>query len=207
MSLHRLNLYINLHIILIPIYIFLIRCIKFIILLNIYNYIEVVVNVFTYNQGDTFMTSTNEVSLKESMINNLGNSVIVVLENLSYNQLFIGGSRRFGYNIPSSDMDIFVYVPRDDVSYVGNMLKDAGFISESSIEYPGILYNFKGMVHVVMIINIDKYLSISRMHVELDEFIKINPWMIKIAIAMKNEGIKGRTIFSVLYNTMKHMSK
>ena len=111
---------------------------------------------------------------------------------------FLGGSRRFGYDIFGSDVDLFVLIEKEDERYsFMSELKDLKFTqTDKHGDYPESAWSDPSkLIHVVIFEDKVKFNSLHADHQNLDYFFNDNPICLKIAKRMKLIGIKGSLIY------------
>lgn len=131
---------------------------------------------------------------------------------------FKGGSRRFGYDSPSSDTDFFVLgeekssdeesILIDDASIaVGDLvggLESLGFVKRphdpdySQVEGLHYLYALDSLLHVAILTNKDRFAKLRKAHQQVDALLAEHPFFGEVARQLKEMGMKGSFIFTLL---------
>jgi hypothetical protein len=139
----------------------------------------------------------------EQFINALGT---IIMDDLKENGIsfFIGGSRRFGYNNKNSDLDIYVCLSNGPQlrDYIMK-LKQSGFDHGETHLYVEIPYNFKDMVHIIIMNNRVRFDLLSSEHDELELHINSYPLLRAVALALKRNCVDGTKIYRTLLTIME----
>ena len=64
-------------------------------------------------------------------------------------------------------------------------------------------YNFKDMIHIIVMTNDDAFGLLSKEHDEMELYINSNPILRKVAFALKRNGMNGTFIYRSFLSCMK----
>lgn len=137
------------------------------------------------------------MKLEEAIILNVGSEVEAWLDDNVKKYWFKGGSRRFGYNKPDSDIDYFVFSLGRDMQ---NTLLENGFALPPACHeelYPAVSYTFRDIVHVVIIYNERSFINLREEHNHLEKIIDKTPRLRDVARSM-SFFLKGVDVYRVL---------
>jgi len=139
----------------------------------------------------------------EQFINAIGN---VIMKDLKANDIpfFIGGSRRFGYNNKNSDLDIYACMTTiKKLNDYGMKLRQSGFTHGETSLYVETPYNFKGMIHIIIMHNHASFDLLSKEHDEMEAYVNANPLLRAVAVALKRNGVNGTSIYRTFLSVMR----
>jgi hypothetical protein len=141
-------------------------------------------------------------------------------------QFFLGGSRRFGYENPTSDYDFFVYSDLTNLmggggGSIGGLLISMGFkainksdqfqtdiASSHAQDYPNVdLYAYHDLIHVGVFSDEKQFSDLAQQHDLLEKFLKKTPTMCLFISTLKYNSsfYTGGAIYRALVSVGKLM--
>jgi len=123
-------------------------------------------------------------------------------------QYFIGGSSRFGYNTPNSDLDIAILDTSGDILSIVRDLGGEGNWDLKGRRYISNLaevFLFGGKVHFIIFTKLEGYLSLKKEHEEINSFLKENPVLLNFLKEYKTK--VGKTNGTIIYNSIKEIMR
>lgn len=130
----------------------------------------------------------------------IAETILNVLKETCNIEGFLGGSVRFGYDTPNSDIDIFVDVKHDNINVFQKFCNTYGFISVPNIShgYPGALFK-NGNIHICAL-DSEIYSKEIERHKELSDIIKTEVMLLEFIQNLKKKypTLRGSIIYNAL---------
>jgi len=151
----------------------------------------------------------------ESLNNQLFDSMLMVIHSeivmKHHGDLFIGGSRRFGYNISNSDLDIFAFLPPLVTNQVINDFEISGFVeTPKKIDYCPGLYaalTFKNSIHLNIFASQIPFEVLKTEHNRVEQFLLNNPILTNFIKNLKGYDAHDSVRGVLIYTTLKNLSE
>ncbi len=122
---------------------------------------------------------------------------------------FIGGSSRFGYDVPDSDLDVVVFDDSDNNGNLRSIVRDLGgawIPVPKKRNYMHELTEVKilgGKVHFIIFSKRGDYLLLKKEHEEVTSFLRENPVLVEFIRWVKSTGtLTGTTIYNAIKDLM-----
>ena len=143
------------------------------------------------------------MTFQNKLQRNLVAALTDLLDSLKI-EYFFGGSRRFGYFIANSDVDIFLSVSCEkDQERIIEFIRRSGLILDESAEhdpeYGDEVYKILGFIHLVFVKDEHLFLANKMNHSSVKRMIDKNPILLDIASSLRNSGISGSGIYRLLF--------
>jgi len=134
--------------------------------------------------------------------------IITVIPNENNWHCFIGGSRRFGYYIENSDLDLFYYTTMIPNKYREILIFNGFKENVPYVNFEGCSTGWKHPkynIHIVLIGQVDYFNKVANDHIKVENFIKCNPQIIPFIQNLKVQRVKLKG--SVIYKTLLRMTQ
>jgi hypothetical protein len=148
----------------------------------------------------------------ESLNNQLFDSMLMVIHSeivmKHHGDIFIGGSRRFGYSNANSDLDIFAFLPPLVINQVILDFERNGFVeTPKNVDYCVGLYTiltFQHSIHLNIFVSQESFEILKTEHNRVEQFLINNPILTHFIENLKgydaNDSVKGILIYTTLKN-------
>lgn len=118
-------------------------------------------------------------------------------------EYFFGGSRRFGFEFPRSDVDILVY-DSCDLNLSSDLIETFAssgmpFVKVSGDKYGKdlVVYDLMGFIHIILFDDWNTFLAHRYNHDEVEKRVRANPVLIDLAREMKQDGRTGSEVYDL----------
>jgi len=136
----------------------------------------------------------------------LQSTVVTIVTNLiqgSGREYFFGGSRRFGFCFPESDVDILVY-DSSDLDLPSNLIEALASSGMPFVKVGGdnygkelVVYEVMGFIHLILFDDWHTFIAHRYNHDEVEKKVRANPVLIDLAREMKQDGLTGSEVYDL----------